>query len=365
MCFLNKQSIAIYILNLRLLLISSGFWQCLWRRWWPHRALHQALWILRLHIPVEGVGFTMFPHLFLEGRETTGLNWKYQVTMMAVQASQVFLDLCFYMMSFTQSQEPNRIWKPTFTCMTSRDENDKNKHTVDGRNPAPPGMYKTLVNNGINYLWINWWTPDFGTIYQGQEVARNFDFNDLDSLHLWASTIPDKAIVLMALATWPTMDGWMDGWMMDDGWPFCVCFFYLKICLRMCFLGTWFFFYVVFGCWYIKMMVFILWLREMISIRCVCFYFATCRHHNSEVHNCMVSNAFPTIHQSGGREQTVTLVFLILYKVFERSGRWILDGTNRQFSTFILNVFEHVSCFSAKWRRRWVLKATSHRCCGL
>jgi len=33
----------------------------------------------------------------------------------------------------------------------------------------------------------------------GQEVARNFDFNDLDSLHLWASTIPDKAIVLMAL----------------------------------------------------------------------------------------------------------------------------------------------------------------------
>jgi len=27
------------------------------------------------------------------------------------------------------------------------------KTTVDGRNPAkPPGMYKTLVNNGINYL---------------------------------------------------------------------------------------------------------------------------------------------------------------------------------------------------------------------
>ena len=63
---------------------------------------------------------------------------------------------------------------------------------------------------------------------QGQEVARNFDFNDLDSLHLWASTIPDKAIVLMALATWPTMDGWMDdGWRAIgmDGWPFCVCFF--------------------------------------------------------------------------------------------------------------------------------------------
>ena len=24
--------------------------------------------------------------------------------------------------------------------------------TVDGRNPAAPGMYKTLVNNGIGYL---------------------------------------------------------------------------------------------------------------------------------------------------------------------------------------------------------------------
>jgi len=24
--------------------------------------------------------------------------------------------------------------------------------TVDGQNPAPPGMYKTLVNNGINCL---------------------------------------------------------------------------------------------------------------------------------------------------------------------------------------------------------------------
>ena len=23
--------------------------------------------------------------------------------------------------------------------------------TVDGRNPVPPGMYKTLVNSGINY----------------------------------------------------------------------------------------------------------------------------------------------------------------------------------------------------------------------
>ena len=33
------------------------------------------------------------------------------------------------------------------------------------RNPArqPPGMYKNLVNNGINYLrmYINWWSPDF------------------------------------------------------------------------------------------------------------------------------------------------------------------------------------------------------------
>jgi len=31
--------------------------------------------------------------------------------------------------------------------------------TVDGRNPAPPGMYKTYknpVNNGINYTLTNW-----------------------------------------------------------------------------------------------------------------------------------------------------------------------------------------------------------------
>ena len=24
--------------------------------------------------------------------------------------------------------------------------------TVDGRNPAPPGIYQNLVNNGINYI---------------------------------------------------------------------------------------------------------------------------------------------------------------------------------------------------------------------
>ena len=32
-------------------------------------------------------------------------------------------------------------------------------HTVDGRNPAPAGMYKNLVNNGINYQSqhnLNW-----------------------------------------------------------------------------------------------------------------------------------------------------------------------------------------------------------------
>ena len=28
--------------------------------------------------------------------------------------------------------------------------------TVDGRNPAPPGMYKNPVNNVINYLSLNW-----------------------------------------------------------------------------------------------------------------------------------------------------------------------------------------------------------------
>jgi len=28
--------------------------------------------------------------------------------------------------------------------------------TVDGRNPAPPRMYKTIVNNWISYLSLNW-----------------------------------------------------------------------------------------------------------------------------------------------------------------------------------------------------------------
>ena len=33
--------------------------------------------------------------------------------------------------------------------------------TVDGRNPAPLGIYTTPVTNGINYLSLNWCTPDF------------------------------------------------------------------------------------------------------------------------------------------------------------------------------------------------------------
>ena len=88
---------------------------------------------------------------------------------------------------------------------------------------------------------------------QGQEVARNFDFNDLDSLHLWASTIPDKAIVLMALATWPTMDGWMDGWMMDgvrSAWTVgpLVFVFLLEDMFEDVFPLEHVFFYVIFGC---------------------------------------------------------------------------------------------------------------------
>ena len=36
-------------------------------------------------------------------------------------------------------------------------------NTVDERHPAPVGMYKNPVNNGINYIYvhINWWSPDF------------------------------------------------------------------------------------------------------------------------------------------------------------------------------------------------------------
>ena len=40
--------------------------------------------------------------------------------------------------------------------------------TVDGRNPAPPGIYETHwnpINNGINYLHLNWWTPDKSLVF--------------------------------------------------------------------------------------------------------------------------------------------------------------------------------------------------------
>ena len=40
----------------------------------------------------------------------------------------------------------------------------KPHHTVDGRNPAVPGTYKTLVNNGKQTTNLNWWSPDFWTI---------------------------------------------------------------------------------------------------------------------------------------------------------------------------------------------------------
>ena len=148
MCFFNKQIIAIYILNLRLLLISSGFWQCLWRRWWRHRALHQALWMLRLHIPVEGVSCL---HQILGARDRLGSPcspicfWKVEKQLAWTENirwpwwpcnhpnfSQTFV----FTWWASLNPKTKSYLKTTFTCMTSRDENDKNKHTVDGRNPA-------------------------------------------------------------------------------------------------------------------------------------------------------------------------------------------------------------------------------------
>ena len=40
----------------------------------------------------------------------------------------------------------NQVYSTAFKRFT------KEVTTVNGRNPAPTGMYKTLVNNGINYL---------------------------------------------------------------------------------------------------------------------------------------------------------------------------------------------------------------------
>ena len=42
------------------------------------------------------------------------------------------------------------------------------------RNPArkPPGMYKNLVNNGINYLYINWWVDPGFLIHQQYYHSR-------------------------------------------------------------------------------------------------------------------------------------------------------------------------------------------------
>ena len=116
MCFFNKQIIAIYILNLRLLLISSGFWQCLWRRWWRHRALHQALWLLRLHIPVEGVSclhqilgagidWVRHVHPFVFGRSRNNLlELKISGDHDGRAIIPSFPRPLFYMMSFTQSK---------------------------------------------------------------------------------------------------------------------------------------------------------------------------------------------------------------------------------------------------------------------
>ena len=60
---------------------------------------------------------------------------------------------------------------------------EQHNHTVDGRNPKqPPGMYKTLKNNGINY--------------QPQLVSRissiNSIFSVADLLHLFSRRMSSK-----------------------------------------------------------------------------------------------------------------------------------------------------------------------------
>ncbi len=50
-------------------------------------------------------------------------------------------------------------WLWTFKCLNSLMAVqyfilNKMKRTVDGRNPTPPGMYRTLQTMGVNYLSI-------------------------------------------------------------------------------------------------------------------------------------------------------------------------------------------------------------------
>ena len=45
-------------------------------------------------------------------------------------------------------------WNDNESSLSTKSKH--NEHTVGGRNPGPPGMYKALVNNGIFKSYSNW-----------------------------------------------------------------------------------------------------------------------------------------------------------------------------------------------------------------
>jgi len=54
--------------------------------------------------------------------------------------------------------------------------------TVDGRTPAPPGMYQTLVNTGINYLSLKLvQPPDFSHHHLGKPYGNLRGRNPLEA----------------------------------------------------------------------------------------------------------------------------------------------------------------------------------------
>ncbi len=75
------------------------------------------------------------------------------------------------------------ITKPLFATIASSlgvDLKLCNFTTVDGRNPAPPAMYKTLKNNGINCQSLNWW------VYR---ISGTINSTTQQSLQLWVPQV--------------------------------------------------------------------------------------------------------------------------------------------------------------------------------
>ena len=80
--------------------------------------------------------------------------------------------------------------------------------TVDGRNPAPPGMYKTLSIMGWTTN-LNWWTPDFFH----QQYLMTFHDICAPSLSCWTINFQahSRACAKSGLIRWGNLQGEMPG----------------------------------------------------------------------------------------------------------------------------------------------------------